>query len=249
VDESVDCELLELNGYQTPDPQGCGAFPTSGYTGWGWGSHLLPYLEQQAVFDQMDFRGNDFWWSSVENREASKVRIDVYLCPSDPQDGELLECCGGDANGNEDVRQTNIVGVCDSQTIRCSGGIIVKAFEIADGMMGNLQSCRVRDVTDGLSNTLMLGEHTGAGPGSHRAASWTIGSLWHTSDGINGPFTIPGGADQGSSVKGFSSYHPGGCHFAMGDGSVQFLSETIAAEVLANLTTRAGGEVVSGGSF
>ena len=75
-----------------------------------------------------------------------------------------------------------------------------------------------------------------------------------TYDGINGPFTAPGGqaVPSGSGIilgpreTGPSSFHPGGCHFTMGDGSVQFLSENISAPVLRYLTTRAGGEIVSG---
>ena len=65
--------------------------------------------------------------------------------------------------------------------------------------------------------------------------------------GINGPNTIPG---EGSFVMwrtepGFSSYHPGGTHFLRVDGSVHFESENIDQAILAALTTRAGGEVIS----
>ncbi|HAW29863.1 MAG TPA: prepilin-type cleavage/methylation domain-containing protein, partial [Planctomycetaceae bacterium] len=42
-----------------------------------------------------------------------------------------------------------------------------------------------------------------------------------------------------------SSWHTGGCHFLMGDGSVHFISENIDAGVLRSLTTRAGREAVS----
>jgi hypothetical protein len=42
----------------------------------------------------------------------------------------------------------------------------------------------------------------------------------------------------------FSSPHPGGCHFSLGDGSGRFVSENVNPQVLRALTTRAGGEVV-----
>ena len=106
-------------------------------------------------------------------------------------------------------------------------------------------------------NTLIVGEVTGGGRGSHRAHMWATWDLLDSHDGINGPFTRPGGAwaaDEHSSGTytgfrdtGFSSFHPGGCQFAMADGSVQFLGENTASEVLAALTTRAGGEIASGG--
>lgn len=44
--------------------------------------------------------------------------------------------------------------------------------------------------------------------------------------------------------RSFSSYHPGGCHFALVDGSVHFISATVDADVLTGLTTRGGGEPV-----
>jgi len=44
--------------------------------------------------------------------------------------------------------------------------------------------------------------------------------------------------------NGFASFHPGGCHFCMADGSVHFIFETIDQNVLADLTTRSGGETI-----
>ena len=70
-----------------------------------------------------------------------------------------------------------------------------------------------------------------------------------TRDGINGPFTVPGGGHFDWYNGSFSSFHPGGCHFAIADGSVHFLSEYISSDVLAKLTTRAGGEPVAAGDF
>ena len=68
----------------------------------------------------------------------------------------------------------------------------------------------------------------------------------YTFDGINGSDTLPGGGTQFVFYGGgFSSYHPGGCHFAFADASVHFLGETIDQSVLAVLTTRQQGDVVA----
>jgi hypothetical protein len=66
-------------------------------------------------------------------------------------------------------------------------------------------------------------------------------------------FTLPGGGSYknvgvgitGLRATGPSSYHPGGCHFAKADASVHFLSEDIAAQILWDMATRAGGEIVT----
>ena len=74
-----------------------------------------------------------------------------------------------------------------------------------------------------------------------------------TYEGINGPGTLPGGGTwpdpHNWREAGFSSYHPGGCHFLLVDGSVHFLGENIAADVLTALTTRAQGEPVPAEAF
>ena len=45
--------------------------------------------------------------------------------------------------------------------------------------------------------------------------------------------------------RGWGSFHPGGLHFALCDGSVQFINSTIDMELFAGLATIAGGESVS----
>ena len=65
-------------------------------------------------------------------------------------------------------------------------------------------------------------------------------------NGINGPGSIPGdGIFTRTGFDGFFSYHPGGCHFQLADGSVRFISENIDRLTLKYLTTRREGEVVS----
>ena len=122
-------------------------------------------------------------------------------------------------------------------------------------MFGRQLGCKIRDVYDGTSHTIMIAEVTGGGGGSNKGYPWLIGSLMvDVLDGINGPFTLPGvrpnwkdtsgGVIWGFRLAGPSSYHPGGCNFALGDASVQFISQDINQAVLEALATRAGGEVI-----
>jgi hypothetical protein len=183
------------------------------------------------------------------------------VCPSDPQDGELVGCCSGWTNGGhpyEDVRQTNLCGVADSTDWTCNG-IAARQLQLNDGMFGERQGCRAAQVRDGLSHTLMVGEVTGGGPKSYRSHFWAQWAILDTRDGINGPFTVPGnqwaadeyhrGTYTGFRDTGFSSFHAGGCFFACGDGSVHFLAESTDSQTLAALTTRDGGDIVAGDAF
>ena len=91
---------------------------------------------------------------------------------------------------------------------------------------------------------------TGNGPGTHQGFFWPAWDILDTSDGINSGLTANSGGQSGDLYSwGFSSFHPGGCHFLFGDGSTHFLSETIDQRVLRYLTTRAGGEVFSKGDL
>src|SRR5690606_11310218 len=107
---------------------------------------------------------------------------------------------------------------------------------------------RIGDIVDGSSNTLLVGEVTGGfglPNGDYVGHNWFVGNLSDTYTGINGEFSVPGGADSYSKIfQSFSSFHPGGCHFAFSDGSVHFLNESIDAQVLAAMASRNGHELV-----
>ena len=205
----------------------------------GLGARILPYLEQTNAADQIDFE--EFIGDPNANRGASTL-VNTYICTSAPVENDhWIECCSGFHLGpgeNDDFRETNYTGVSDAFV-----GFYEHTQPVSDGtgMLFNYYGVKLADITDGLSNTLIVGETTG-GWGEHpsQGAAW-IGRNWaawncmHTGLGINGSGSIPGGRDisldpfdgDGSGRRhlelvtesGFSSYHPGGCHFARVDGS------------------------------
>ena len=102
------------------------------------------------------------------------------------------------------------------------------------------------DIVDGTRKTLMVREMTGGEPGSNKGWNWRHFNCKSAAYGINGHGTIPGdGVLTRTGYDTFSSYHPGGCHFQLADGSVRFISENIDRLTLKYLTTRREGEVVS----
>lgn len=132
--------------------------------------------------------------------------------------------------------------------------------------VGGSSITRMRNLTDGTSTTTFLGERTGGsniyrkgqidqtlsttfGPSQGGAwgdflngEHWLAGSLYDgTSPGGGGPCAINCTNQRG---RGFMSFHPGGCHFVMGDGVVKFVSENVAAQIMAGIITRAKGETI-----
>jgi len=219
--------------------------------GWGWGTYILPFAEAPAVYNAIDFQQT--WYANGTGFAAAATHLSMYLCPSDPQGMELVECCTPMKNGSvqeEDVARSNMAGVADSRDYACGSGHSFARLD-GDGMFYTLSYVRPAQVTDGLSNTLLVGEIVGVGAGTHRGMFWVSNAVLHTANGINTskdiivahtPGEFPPITPWDSAVAGFNSFHPGGCHFAYADGSVQFLSDSIDSRILAAVTTRSGGE-------
>lgn len=218
---------------------------------WGWAAYLLPYIEQQAVYDRFSFSDTSYF-APGGTRTATGTFIPTYMCPADPQHGQRVFVSDTGQVGphtDDDAAMTDMCAVVDSVKWMSGSTTWPRQFPEVNGVFGANQGCSINDIHDGTSNTLMVGEVTGPGSGKHQGHFWSSWNILSTKDGINGPFTVPGGTYPsgkcGFVYTGFASYHPGGCHFVMADGSVHFLSHSIAADVLAALTTRSGGEVVS----
>jgi prepilin-type N-terminal cleavage/methylation domain-containing protein/prepilin-type processing-associated H-X9-DG protein len=217
---------------------------------WSWSTYLLPYIEQQGIYDMIDFKKPDCfggYGAMNSTRAAAGNKIAAYLCPSDPQTGELMDISGYmPTNGpdkGDDGGLTDICAVSDSYQWYDSTTYSASQFpQDVDGVFGANQPCAISDIKDGTSNTLTVGEVTGGGT-PHRGNYWVAWDLMHTRDGINNSInTVPGsgGPVFGNEDRGFASYHPGGCNFGLADGSVAFLSQNIENAILWALTTRDG---------
>lgn len=137
---------------------------------------------------------------------------------------------------------------------------------IATGVLfGTVADSSFASILDGLSNTILLGERTGGGViydhgRINATATTTLGSLngggW--GDLLSGDNWLAGSLHEGISLPptggpcainctnargyGFHSFHEGGCHFLLADGSLQFVSSSVAPEVLGAAITRRGRE-------
>lgn len=245
----------------------CPGNPSGTRFGFGWTVSIMPFLEYGNLYNSMDLSRN---YSDVGAREHVGDSLPIFNCPSDANSGRMVECCSGWNNGprlTDDVGSTNIAGVADSVDLYCGSSRAVR--NDGNGMLMNVRALSSSHATDGASNTLMIGEVTGAS-GVHSTQGdafmsyyWASWAVQDVAQGINGPGTVPGGRDQGLDPVdgdggnrhdemydevGFSSFHPGGAHFALVGGSVHFLSDNIDQSTLEGLATRAGGEAEFGGA-
>lgn len=152
------------------------------------------------------------------------------------------------------------------------------AFRLARTISGQALGgrLRMRNFTDGLSNTIFIGEEHYTLKSTYsvaeldlqgvarRKAVWQFGSdSIDCSYGMNEGFgstgvkinlrspgaTVNSGAALEAYIVSFGSAHPGGANFLMGDGSVRFIKESINQATYTALGTRDGGEVISGDSY
>lgn len=231
--------------------------------GFAWGAYILPYMELGTVLQAADMDGEALFLPNGEINQGIGVRIPSYICPSAPDESDSwAECCSGGfqvgSGEDQDVRITNYAGVAHHLPAGHVNHAFLGSQPIANGsgILHNARQIEISEITDGTSNTLLIGEVTG-GPGASNAwisHAWAAWNCQDTADGINPSGSMPGGRTipfGGGSINrhkeyftesGFSSYHPGGAHFALADGSTQFYSEDIDANLLGVLTTRNGGE-------
>lgn len=262
--------------------------------GWGpsWWIFILPYLDQAPVFNKIVYTGSHPGWSccgdpagvggTANGAVLNGVKFTVSVCPSsslnDMRDsgGSITEhphyfgMIGATNQGtfaNPASRMANCCGCCGGSA---SNGIIA-----AGGMFGPLESKKLRDITDGASNTVLVGESSNfvlTGPNGTRSADVNgVHGILMGSPNLTRFEAAPGGTferqfnllcvryspnfpadvntagvnDNFGINKPLNSAHTGGVHILLGDGAVRFISDNINMQTLAQLCTRDDGIPIS----
>ncbi|QDV49681.1 DUF1559 domain-containing protein [Gimesia fumaroli] len=225
-------------------PSGRMRTTASDYLGHSTQTMLLPYIDQASLYNQMNFTVG---FNSAPNFALGQTVLPAFLCPTNPTT-EGVDYTG--SNPGPDAARTHYEGISDSGTGR--RGTLSIVVSNGNGLFFWNSKVKLRDIIDGASNTLAFCEVISQGAGKHGTPAWiAYGDGIGTINGINAPWQTNGGKlplthnmYNGDAFSGPASFHEGGCHFTLGDGSVRFLSENMSQTVLTSLTTRAGGEVV-----
>jgi prepilin-type N-terminal cleavage/methylation domain-containing protein len=196
-----------------------------------WTVMILPYLDQAPLYTKFNF---NVPFQDASNQMAAPnnqfmVRLPAYQCPSDPLSGQ-------------NPHLNNYFGVQGGGSApSCGNSGCSPANERAHYVTGVLyagSNINFANINDGTSNVFMVGETRYGG------AAWGASAK---QDSCTYPRNLAGAQESinlhaGPGVhdtRGFSSFHVGGCHFLMSDGSVHFVSQNIDLNVYRQLGQRA----------
>ncbi len=208
---------------------------------WGWGVFILPYIEQQALYDKLNVKDRKLRHvlADTTDQQLLQTPLAEFRCPTDRTDPLLSKDIrhffghGNNAGGKIELSTANYIA---NQGFYDKPGLFKN-----NGPFYNNSHVRIdRDIPDGSSKTFMLGERDLRCGSAHWAGvrnppgpcHWGV---YHcrgrVSKKLNAPDSAwprPDNFDACNSCgEGFSSSHPSGANFAFGDGSVHFISENI----------------------
>jgi prepilin-type N-terminal cleavage/methylation domain-containing protein/prepilin-type processing-associated H-X9-DG protein len=208
---------------------------------WGsWLTWILPYMEQQPLYNQLDLNGREYGYSLGPNSPGASV-VPTYICPSDYVPLNTIEY------------GTYYFGV---NSYFANAGTKAWPVSVAslNGVMYYNSSKRIGDITDGTSNCLLAGERyskdaimSDTDLSDWRGWAWTNYNsggdhLGDTSWPINSQAAVIG---TDARKCNFGSGHTGGANFVLCDGSTRFVTQTISIVTLQRLSVPDDGNPVT----
>ena len=227
---------------------------------WSWMARIAPFIEQTPLYNAMNRTPNGTgwpWWQRPNGLDIMAQLCPTYVCPSDFRGGSKW------VSGPDSAALTSYLGVTGrNQFLEANG---------QDGILFVNSGVKMGHITDGTSNTLMVGERP---PSSNLEYGWqwagagddpvfgttdvVLGVLERQYDPTATPdFFRPGAIQDPGDLHRyhFWSLHPGGGNWAIADGSVKFIAYSAGGPqaqtttpvrpltVLEAMATRTGGEV------
>jgi prepilin-type N-terminal cleavage/methylation domain-containing protein len=236
-----------------------------------WAVLLMPFLEEENLYKLWNRTQLSYY---TQSKQARETPVKTYFCPTrrGPGSSPALSVSGdqinassphvpgalGDYAPNAGSRQDTsnpplLTNNDDSNPANVGTGRVVANGPI--WKFSNVSRLSFQSITDGLSNTLFIGEkhipqaRSDTNPPGIRGFGHPQDSALYNGDhrgyctpGIGAPLRGPESTSTGTQ---FGSWHPGICQFVLGDGSVRALSIAISPTTLENLAARADGRVIA----
>lgn len=241
------------DSYRVFPPGSLRQAPTGFY--WGMMMYTLPFMEQESAHDGIDFTQVGatqhcgqylIALQAAGAAEPGSLFMNILACPSDPNSGKEKDSLADPNAGDVGILYpTNYLGMGGSNDADITGtynGCNGLTWT-GDGVFYRFSNTNFARVTDGTSNTIMIGERgipqdlgwgwpiCGGNECEHYVSS-TLG----LSKGNKDPYYIQ--------VQHLWSWHPGGAYVGLTDGSIRFVSYTIDYNTYLAVSTRSNGEVV-----
>ena len=201
----------------------------------GWVVALLPYIDEQPTFGQIDSSLSVY---DEENAPARAIPIALLRCPS----------------YNGPYRLEN-AGAVSSSYAGCQHDVEAPIDDDNQGVFFLGSHIRDEDITDGVTHTIFLGEKLG----SEHELGWMSGTratLRNTGTRLRQTPGDYGCKDRGAPIEdaedelfvgGFGSSHATVTNFLFGDGAVRPISNDIEPAILQQLGNRADGKLLEEG--
>ena len=222
---------------------------------WGWAAVILPYVEQSGMYNQAGVETAPFGapWSKPAPYPAgfpgvatpnalTQTPLKIYRCPSDPA---------------PDLNPWRLNFALSNYRAITGPDSNIYTFPSARGVMFLNSAVRFTDITDGTSNTLVVGECI------YDEKTNKVACIWPGYTGVRYNFAVtPPAAStyisdvmwwlddttaqlNGTAPQAFGSRHPGGAYFVFGDGSVRLFRNGVNASVFKFLAGRNDGVIVT----
>jgi len=252
---------LAVHGYQ--DSQGRLPYSNSpnsyGYDdngrSWSWISRILPHVEQDNLFKQLNINDGNPGASYTFNQagQSQATQIKSLLCPSDSS-SQAPRTDRANGSTGYGTGCTNYKGVAGDNW--CWGNVTNTGYtgdcnglDNGNGIFfrsDDRRRLRLEQITDGTSNTFMVGEDV---PDRNVHLGWPRANYSTGTCAIPLNQSLPGktpsfGAGDWPNVYSFRSRHAGGANFCLADGSVRMVTESINLTTYRALSTAGGGEVI-----
>jgi prepilin-type N-terminal cleavage/methylation domain-containing protein/prepilin-type processing-associated H-X9-DG protein len=205
---------------------------------WSWRARIFPFIDQSPVYAAAGSLEDDAVIQMGHHRKIHETALAVNLCPSDPTSHQARYAFDAPWTGGPvNIAVANYFG-CRGSTSAVPGDGVFPARNVG---------VAIRDITDGTSQTLMVGER---GADDNAYWGWAYVGTGQDLDGFadfvlhcEEPFVL-GVAGSADDLTHFWSMHTGGAYFLFCDGSVKFLSHSISTSTFKNLGSRNGQEVI-----
>ena len=253
-----------------------GAFAAGGntntYAFGSWKYRLLPYLDQAPLFNTPV--SGIYWRVEVSTASAntlawSKFTVPVYQCPSSPSPNMVAASQCTDCVTSETHDYVGIMGANPDPIGRTGSDVSYSSSYgvlFNTGLLMGAECKAIRDVTDGTSNTMVVGEQSGNADYDIRSnymSGWSNGLNSHqklslppsSSTVMHIGCVVVKGAPNPKSLASdqngpydpavpLTSFHAGGAHILVADGAVRFLGDNTNADICRLLAVRDDGGVL-----